>query len=315
MEHLKKYFPVTGGVFGKVVAWVHAVDDVSFNMYEGESLGLVGESGCGKTTLGRCLLRLIEPSSGRITYKGQDITGLDKVDLKDFRRQTSIIFQDPFLSLNPRMTIGETISEPYVIHGVPHGKDKDKLVAYWLRAVGLTPYHIYRYPHEFSGGQKQRIGIARAMALNPGFVMADEPVASLDLSVRASIINLMKDLQKEFNVTYLFVSHDLAVVRQICNRVLVMYLGKIVEAANAHELFDNPLHPYTRALLSAVPVPDPESKRTRIILKGDVPTPLNPPNGCRFHPRCPIARPSCAKEEPEMINAGNEHWAACTYTK
>lgn len=311
IENIKKYFPVTGGILGRVVTWVRAVDDVSFKIYEGESLGLVGESGCGKTTLGRCILYLTEPTSGKIIYKKKDIGTFGKDDFKNYRRQTAMIFQDPFLSLHPRMTIGETIGEPYVIHGAADGKEREKHVTDWIRTVGLNPYHIYRYPHEFSGGQKQRIGIARAMALNPGFIVADEPVAALDVSVRASIINLMRDLQKKFHVTYLFISHDIAIVRQICNRIVVMYLGKAVESAEVPELFDKPLHPYTQALLSAVPIPDPEVKRTRIILKGDVPSPINPPSGCRFHPRCPSAKTICSKEEPEMLVVGKNHMVAC----
>jgi len=311
LESVNKHFPITGGIWERQIAAVHAVDGVSFDIYDGEALGLVGESGCGKTTLGRCIVRLLELTSGKILYKGQNIDELEDADLREFRRQTGVIFQDPFLSLNPRMTIGEIVGEPYLIHGVATGREKDSRVVEWLATVGLNPLHIYRYPHQFSGGQKQRIGIARAMALNPRFVVADEPVAALDISVRASIINLMKDLQKKFHVTYLFISHDLAVVRQICNRVIVMYLGKVVESADVAELFDNPVHPYAQALLSAVPIPDPEVRKDRIILKGDVPTPIRPPSGCRFHPRCSKARPICSKEEPVMRMVGKDHMVAC----
>jgi len=311
LKGVTKYFPVTGGILGRKIADIKAVDDVTFSIQEGENLGLVGESGCGKTTLGRCILDLIPLTGGKIFYYGKNIPELSSEDYKQFRRDTAMIFQDPFLSLHPRMTIGETIGEPYEIHGVSKGKEKEKLVMQWLQRVGLNPYHVYRYPHQFSGGQKQRIGIARAMALNPKFIVADEPVASLDVSVRASIINLMKKLQNEFKITYLFVSHDIAVVRQTCNRVIVMYLGKIAETSKVPELFNNPLHPYTEALLSSVPIPDPTIKRERIILEGDVPTPLNPPTGCRFHPRCPKRMPICSKTEPEKIEISKDHSVSC----
>lgn len=311
VRNVKKYFPVSGGIFGKKVADIKAIDDVSFNIREGENLGLVGESGCGKTTLGRTILDLIHPTSGAVLYKGKAITEFTDQEKKNFRRETAMIFQDPFLSLHPRMTIGEIIGEPFAIHGVASGRKREGMVVEWLRRVGLNPYHIYRYPHQFSGGQKQRIGIARAMALNPGFIVADEPVASLDVSVRASIINLMKRLQEEFKITYLFVSHDIAVVRQTCNRVIVMYLGKIAETCSVPELFDEPLHPYTQALLSSVPIPDPKLTRERIILEGDVPTPLNPPTGCRFHPRCSKRMPICSQVEPESIRVNDHHTVAC----
>jgi oligopeptide/dipeptide ABC transporter ATP-binding protein len=261
--------------------------------------------------LGRCVIHLIEPTSGEIKYRGKSIKNLNNDEMKEFRRNTAIIFQDPFLSLHPRMTIGEIIGEPYVIHRTARGKDKENKVIEWLKNVGLNPYHIYRYPHQFSGGQKQRIGIARAMALNPNFIVADEPVASLDVSVRASIINLMKDLQQKYGITILFISHDIAVVRQICNRIIVMYLGKIVESANVPELFDEPLHPYTQALLSSVPIPEPDVKRERIILEGDVPTPINPPSGCRFHPRCFKRMDICSKIEPEKMEIKKNHVVCC----
>jgi oligopeptide transport system ATP-binding protein len=311
IQGLKKYFPITGGILGKVVAQVHAVDDVTFNILEGESLGLVGESGCGKTTLGRCLIKLTEPTAGEIIYKGQNFNEFDKSELKEFRRETAMIFQDPFLSLHPRMTIGEIIGEPYVIHGTPDRQDKQRLVTNWIRTVGLNPYHIYRYPHQFSGGQKQRIGIARAMALNPGFIVADEPVAALDVSVRASIINLMKDLQKKFDLTCLFISHDIAVVRQISDRIIVMYVGKIVESARVPEIFDDTMHPYTKALLASVPIPDPDLKRDRIVLDGDVPTSITPPSGCRFHPRCPERMPICSMKEPKTTVVKGDHTVSC----
>jgi oligopeptide transport system ATP-binding protein len=311
IKGVKKYFPVTGGILARKVADIKAVDDVNFSIKEGENLGLVGESGCGKTTLGRCILNLIPLSSGGIFYKGKNISKLSNPENKEFRRDTAMIFQDPFLSLHPRMTIGEIIGEPFEIHGVSKGKEKEKRVMQWLQRVGLDPYHIYRYPHQFSGGQKQRIGIARAMALNPRFIVCDEPVASLDVSVRASIINLMKKLQDELNITYLFVSHDIAVVRQTCNRIIVMYLGKIVETSMIPEIFDNPLHPYTKALLSSVPIPDPTLQRERIILEGDVPTPLNPPTGCRFHPRCPNRMPICSKEDPVKKEIDKDHTVSC----
>ena len=311
IKAVKKYFPVTGGVFSKKIAEIKAIDNVSFNIKEGENLGIVGESGCGKTTLGRCILNLTPLTSGEIIYKGKDISKLSNLENKEFRRNTAMIFQDPFLSLHPRMTVGEIIGEPFEIHGVAKGKEKEKLVMNLLHRVGLNPYHIYRFPHQFSGGQKQRIGIARAMALNPRFIVADEPVASLDVSVRSSLINLMKKLQVELNITYLFISHDIAIVRQTCNRIIVMYLGKIVETSLIPEIFDNPLHPYTKALLSAVPIPDPTLNRERIILRGDVPSPLNPPTGCRFHPRCPNRMPICSKKDPEKFESSSDHTVTC----
>lgn len=311
IDEVKKFFPIMGGILSRTVAWVHAVDDVSIDISKGESLGLVGESGCGKSTLGRCILNLTDLTAGSISYNGKDITTMNKQEKTEFRTKTSMIFQDPFLSLHPRMTIGEIISEPLVIHKVGNKKERENMVVEWIKMVGLDPYHMYRYPYQFSGGQKQRIGIARAMIINPNFIVADEPVAALDVSVRASIINLMKDLQNQFNLTILFVSHDLAVVRQMCNRVAVMYLGKLMEVADVPEIFDNPLHPYTKALLSAVPIPDPDVKKGRIILKGDVATPIDPPEGCRFCNRCPGAKESCSKQTPMMAMVGKNHFIAC----
>ena len=311
IDEVKKYFPITGGIFNRTVASVHAVDDVSFDIYKGESLGLVGESGCGKSTLGKCILNLIDLTSGQISYAGKNISNMNKEEQKEFRIKTSMIFQDPFLSLHPRMTAGEIINEPLLIHNIGNKIEREKSIMEWVKQVGLDPYHIYRYPHQFSGGQKQRIGIARAMINKPNFIVADEAVAALDVSVRASIINLMKDLQNKFNLTFLFISHDLAVVRQMCDRVAVMYLGKLMEVANVPEIFDKQIHPYTQALLSAVPIPDPEMKKNRIVLKGDVETPINPPDGCRFVNRCPGAKEKCRKQAPIMLKVGEGHFVAC----
>lgn len=306
VHHLVKHFPVEGSD-----DVVRAVDDVSFNILAGETLGLVGESGCGKSTVGRCLLRLYEPTSGEIFFEGQNITGISNREMQRLRREMQIIFQDPYASLNPRLNILSTVSEPLKIHGIGNKSEQKDRVADLLKKVGLDPNYMRRYPHEFSGGQRQRIGIARALALNPKLIIADEPVSALDVSVQAQVVNLLQDLQAEFGLTYLFISHGLAVVEHISNRVAVMYLGKIVEIADADELYKNPLMPYTKALLSAIPIPDPKQKRERIVLTGDVPTPINPPSGCRFRTRCPWAIDDCAKVVPELREIEPNHFAAC----
>jgi peptide/nickel transport system ATP-binding protein/oligopeptide transport system ATP-binding protein len=311
VNHLMKYFPVRGGVLQRVQAWVQAVDDVSFTVRQGETLGLVGESGCGKTTVGRTMLRLIEPTGGEVFYEDTNVFNLSGSDLKKMRRNMQIIFQDPYASLDPRMPIGESISEGLKIHNIGTHKERFEIVIQNLRKVGLEDYHSRRYPHEFSGGQRQRIGIARALALQPKFIICDEPVSALDVSIQSQVLNILNDLQNEFGLTYLFIAHNLSVVEHISNRVAVMYLGKMVELTTREELFRNPLHPYTQALMSAIPVPDSELTQERIILPGDVPSPLNPPVGCRFHPRCPVVVEHCSVEEPPFNEVSDDHFVAC----
>jgi oligopeptide/dipeptide ABC transporter ATP-binding protein len=311
VDHLKKYFPVKGGVLQRTVAWVQAVDDVSFAIREGECLGLVGESGCGKTTVGRTMLRLIEPTEGSVYYHGTDVFKLRGPELKRMRRNMQIIFQDPYASLDPRMPIGDSVMEGLRIHGIGNPKERWEIALQTLKKVGLEDYHARRYPHEFSGGQRQRIGIARALALMPTFIVCDEPVSALDVSIQSQVLNILHDLQKELSLTYLFIAHNLSVVEHISDRVAVMYLGKMVELTTREELFRNPLHPYTQALMSAIPIPDPHLRRERIILKGDVPSPLRPPSGCRFHPRCPVAMDHCKVEEPPFIEVSPGHQVAC----
>jgi peptide/nickel transport system ATP-binding protein/oligopeptide transport system ATP-binding protein len=311
VKNLVKYFPVRGGLLQRVVAWVQAVDNVSFSIKEGETLGRVGESGCGKTTVGRTLLRLVPATGGSVIYDGQDVLKANGRELKALRRNMQIIFQDPFSSLDPRMPVGESIAEGLLVHGMGSRRERFEIVIQTLRKVGLEDYHARRYPHEFSGGQRQRIGIARALALRPKFIICDEPVSALDVSIQAQVLNILRELQGEFGLTYLFIAHNLSVVEHISDRVAVMYLGKIVELTDRDELYRNPLHPYTQALMSAIPIPDPTLKRERIVLKGDVPSPLRPPSGCRFHPRCPVALEHCAKEEPQFKEVSPGHWVAC----
>lgn len=315
VENLTKHFPITQGiVVQRQIGAVRAVDNVSFDIREGETLGLVGESGCGKSTTGRTILQLYRPTSGKVYYQDQDLTTLKGEDLRRMRRFMQIIFQDPYASLNPRLTVGDIIGEPLEVHRVEKSKKKrQERVQELLHLVGLNPYFINRYPHEFSGGQRQRIGVARALALQPKFIICDEPISALDVSIQAQVVNLLEKLQDEFGLTYLFIAHDLSMVRYISDRTAVMYLGKIVELAEREELYSHPLHPYTQALLSAVPVPDPVVERTRqrIILTGDVPSPANPPSGCNFHPRCPVAQQVCREEEPEWREVSPSHWVAC----
>lgn len=311
VKGLKKYFPIKGGILSRTVEEVRAVDGVDFYIKEGETLGLVGESGCGKTTVGRAILRLIEPSCGQVLFKGEDIIKYGRADMRKVRHNMQIVFQDPNSSLDPRMLVKDIVAEPLRVNGWKKGNELDKKVGSLLTAVGLSSLHAYRYPHEFSGGQRQRVCIARALALNPKFVVLDEPTSALDVSVQSQILNNLEDLQRDFGLTYLFISHNLIVVKYLSDRVAVMYLGKIVESAKTDELFEKPLHPYTQALLSAIPVPDPDYHCCRIILEGDVPTPINPPKGCRFHTRCKYRMDICDKVEPEFKDVGGEHFVAC----
>ncbi|MEK6303932.1 MAG: dipeptide ABC transporter ATP-binding protein [Acidobacteriota bacterium] len=311
VRNLKKYFPVGEGFFGGGANSVKAVDGVSFAIRRGETFGLVGESGCGKTTTGRCILRLIEPTSGEVWFDGRDLLAVGPNELRSLRSDIQIIFQDPYSSLNPRMTVDQIVGEPLIIHQVGNRSERRQRVAELLSLVGLEASHAGRYPHEFSGGQRQRIGIARALALNPKFIVCDEPVSALDVSVQAQVVNLLQDLQEQLGLTYLFISHGLSVVEHISTRVGIMYLGKLVEVASSEEIFHNPLHPYTRALLSAIPLPDPDAKRERLPLAGDIPTAINPPSGCRFRTRCPIAEPDCAEEEPRLVEVSKDHFVAC----
>jgi len=310
-KDLVKYFPIYGGIFKRVVNWVRAVDGVSFSIKRGETLGLVGESGCGKTTVGLSLVRLLELTGGRVEFEGMDIHSVDRARLKEARRKIQIIFQDPFASLNPRLPIGESIMAGLKIHRIGSPSEQVEMMETILKKVGMEPYHARRFPHEFSGGQRQRIGIARALVLKPDFIVCDEPVSALDVSIQAQVLNLLADLQEEFHLTYLFVAHNLSVIEHISDRVAVMYLGKIVELAPRNDLYLNPMHYYTQALMSAIPVPDPTIKRDRIIIEGEVPTAIDPPSGCRFHPRCPMATDQCRREEPVLEMLRPEHWVAC----
>ena len=315
VNNLVKYFPVRAGLLQRVVNHVKAVDDVSFIVKKGETLGMVGESGCGKTTVGRSMLRLVEPTSGSVRFEGKDVLALKGTELKEVRRDMQIIFQDPYASLDPRVPIGESVMEGLHIHRIGTPKERMDIMLETLKKVGLEEYHARRYPHEFSGGQRQRIGIARALALRPSFIICDEPVSALDVSIQSQVLNILKDLQTEFGLTYLFIAHNLSVVEHVSDRVAVMYLGKMVELTARDELYRNPMHPYTQALMSAIPVPNPRLKRQRIVLKGDVPSPLNPPKGCRFHPRCPVAIEKCSQEEPEFLEVSPDHFVACWLAK
>ena len=310
---LKMWFPIMRGILQKHVADVKAVDGLNFDVFQGETLGLVGESGCGKSTTGRAILQLYKPTAGAVLFEGSDLVALKGEDLRKMRRRMQMIFQDPYASLNPRMTVGSIVAEPLEVHNIGTKAERVERVRELLKVVGLNPYFINRYPHEFSGGQRQRIGVARALAVNPAFIVCDEPISALDVSIQAQVINLLEDLQEQFGLTYLFIAHDLSVVRHISDRIAVMYLGKIMELSDREELYLNPMHPYTQALLSAVPIPDPviEEKRQRIILEGDVPSPVNPPKGCNFSTRCPKALDMCKEQEPEFRDYGGGHWAAC----
>lgn len=314
VRNLKKYFPIRGGVFSRKVGEVKAVDDVSFTVKKGETLGIVGESGCGKSTTGRAILRLEEPTSGEVKFEGHSLTDLSSEQMRKMRRELQMVFQDPFASLNPRKTAGAIIEEPMIVHGIGSAQERKDQVKELLQVVGLDSYHGERYPHQFSGGQRQRIGIARALAVKPKLIIADEPVSALDVSIQSQVLNLLEDLQKKFNLTYLFIAHDLSVVRHISDRVGVMYLGRMVELSQRDDLYENPLHPYTRALLSAVPIPNPEARRERIILTGDVPSPSRPPTGCAFHTRCPHVMDICREKRPDFTDQGNGHFVACHLT-
>jgi len=313
IKSLKKYFPIRKGVLQREVERVHAVDDVTLSVEKGETVGLVGESGCGKSTLGRCVVRLLEPTAGDVIFDGRSIGKLGARSLRPLRREMQMVFQDPYASLNPRKRVGTIISDPMKIHGIGDRRERKKRVEELLEVVGLSPEHYNRFPHEFSGGQRQRIGVARALALRPKLVVADEPVSALDVSIQAQMVNLLEDLQDEFGLTYVFIAHDLGVVRHVSDRIAVMYLGKLMELSPAEELYTRPIHPYTEALLSAVPIPDPDlsEERERIVLQGDVPSPIHPPSGCRFHPRCRYATDVCAQIEPPLVDYGNGHLAAC----
>jgi oligopeptide transport system ATP-binding protein len=315
VNNLKMYFPIKRGVIQRTVGYVHAVDDVSFEVRKGETLGLVGESGCGKTTTGRTILKLYEPTSGSVVFEGKDLIQLRGEEMRLMRRKIQMIFQDPYASLNPRMTVEQIIGEPLIVHGLARGHEIREKVKDLLSLVGLNPAYVDRYPHEFSGGQRQRIGVARSIALQPDLIVCDEPISALDVSIQAQVVNLLEDLQKDFNLTYIFIAHDLSMVRHISTRVIVMYLGVFVELADRDELYKNPLHPYTIGLLSAVPIPDPfvEEKRERIILEGDVPSPINPPSGCRFRTRCPLAQQICSEERPEWQEVQPDHFVACHF--
>jgi oligopeptide transport system ATP-binding protein len=311
VENLKKHFPITGGILGRPVSAVKAVDGVSFTVNKGETLGIVGESGCGKSTTGRMLMRLIDPSEGRVTFEDRELTSLSNSEMRKIRREMQMVFQDPFASLNPRHTVEKILEEPLKVHGMGSAKERKERVHELLNIVGLSSYHAKRYPHQFSGGQRQRIGIARALMTKPKLIIADEPVSALDVSIQSQVLNLMQDLQKEFGLTYIFIAHDLGVVRHISDRVGVMYLGKMVELSNSENLYEKPLHPYTQALLSAVPVPDPDFKRETILLQGDIPSPSNPPSGCTFHTRCPQATEVCKQKVPEFKEHQPGHYVAC----